>query len=357
MSPIDFLAVVRDAVRCESTTGVVNDDVSFTDNGLDSMALLSLLTELNSQLPLTVTVNDVITHATPRQLAAALDIRASGGLGAWLSTRSNNASPNLETFADLVLETPYNSARAFLELYCESPLPRGQWGHNCIGLSHTAQARLLGGDHSTYLSWGRRRPLIFAHAGEIYFADPYALHRQCAPIGELLRQSQASHTYPCFPGADHGMTLSHDRASSTMRQIKHTPRGSMTCPYSTERISFEVDPLNERLLFDNEQDNLSIRVVSDDQSTTAHLVVPLASAYRQRQTLERCRPAYFAILHDQLHDRGSHEFDAALGMIAARIGVASGEVIDFMEAAFWAYLKHAPSELTFSKPHANPSNL
>ena len=131
----------------------------------------------------------------------------------------------------------------------------------------------------------------------------------------------------------------------------------MTCPYSTERISFEVDPLNERLLFDNEQDNLSIRVVSDDQSTTAHLVVPLASAYRQRQTLERCRPAYFAILHDQLHDRGSHEFDAALGMIAARIGVASGEVIDFMEAAFWAYLKHAPSELTFSKPHANPSNL
>ena len=94
MSPIDFLAVVRDAVRCESTTGVVNDDVSFTDNGLDSMALLSLLTELNSQLPLTVTVNDVITHATPRQLAAALDIRASGGLGAWLSTRTNNASPN-----------------------------------------------------------------------------------------------------------------------------------------------------------------------------------------------------------------------------------------------------------------------
>jgi hypothetical protein len=191
----------------------------------------------------------------------------------------------------------------------------------------------------------------------VYFADPYALHRECAPIGSLLTGRRSADVFSCLPAAGHSMELSVDASVRELIQTKLTPRGTMTCRYVTDSVLAHVDPLDQSLLFDNEQDNLSIRVLSEDLSTTAHVVIPLEPPYRRRHARGCFKPVYFAILDDELYERAHPEFDTVLAILAARIGVHCGEVIDFLEAAFVTYIKHAPEGLTFHKPHANPSNL
>jgi acyl carrier protein len=357
MTNYDFLSVVIDAVRQECGNAKVDADATFTANGLDSIEMMGLLANLSSLLPVALSVKDLITIPTPRQLALALDIRHAGGLGQWLKANCSNATAAIENYTEFVIDTPYNSARAFFEVYTKEPLPNGNWGHNCIGLSQDAHARTIKDGPAAYLMWGRRRPVLFACSEEVYFADPYALHQGCLPIADLLSQEHCSRTYRCIPEDGHSMELIFDSIIPQLVQMKNTPRGTMTCQYSTELIIRQVSPLDKNLLFDNEQDNLSIRVLSENLDTTAHIVVPLAPAYRQRHLRGSCRPMFFAIHNDLVYDYGRPEFNLALDIVAAKVGVRPTEVIDFIDAAFWAYMDNAPEGLTFHKPHANSSNL
>lgn len=356
MNRDDFLRVISNAVCLECDVEQVSVDATFAASGIDSMGLMGLLINLDG-LPVSVSLNDIIAHPTPRRLATALEIRHCGGLYAWLTACQNHDRIALDKYAELVIATPYNSARAFLEIYGGDALPSGKWGHNCIGLSQAAHAELIGSDRAVYLEWGRRRPVLLASSGEVYFADPYALHRECASVGKLLSGRQSAEVFPCFPAVGHTMELSVDADVRELVQTKRTPRGSMTCQYGTETVLAHVDPLDHGLLFDNEQDNLSIRVLSEDLTSTVHVVIPLEHLYRRRRGRAGVKPAYFAILHDELYDRGHPAFDTAIAILAARIGVNGSEVMDFLEAAFMTYMQHAPEGLTFQKSHANASNL
>ena len=267
-------------------------------------------------------------------------------------------------YRSFVLDVPYNSALAFLYAFgAKGSASPANWGDNCIALSVRARQMFCSNNRYLYLVSGRHRSLVYQDdiSGNIVLLDPYLLHEYPILLNPLLRSPGQAFRYPSFPkDTFSGMELVYDSRTHLIREERCTLRGKVTFDYDLNYPLFvDPDPYEERLLFDNEQDNLSIRIIDPSLSYTAHLVVLLKPLYKDRaRTGCKDDVPIFSIAGKTICSENKKMFWLVAKTIAANVGVDSEELIHFLKNATKAYIAYAPEGLTYIKNvNSNESNL
>ncbi|MBI4356730.1 MAG: hypothetical protein HY559_02470 [Gammaproteobacteria bacterium] len=263
----------------------------------------------------------------------------------------------LESHRQFLLETPYNSAYAFYHQYISPSVP-GNLGNNCIALSILAR-KLFCKPHNKYLYLvsGRHHPLLYheEETGNLIFLDPYLMHQYPICMNQIFNNSNKVFDYPVFPvGENNRMQLSFNPTLQCIHQTKFLSNGTIKFNYYlNDAVYSDPNPYEEKLLYHNEQDTLSIRVIDASLKHTVHLVCVLKTALINPKNHQ-----LYTICNGIISQERQEGFSNDLKTIAKTVNLTPKEIIHFFKKSVVAYMANLPHDLKFERePNSNPSNL
>lgn len=266
-------------------------------------------------------------------------------------------------YSNTILNLPYNSAVAFHRTYGKSDRPRGNWGDNCIAQAvHIKRLYCHGDVPWAFLECGRHRVVVFWHAptNNLVFMDPYVMHQRPISLNEIFLNPGKEFSYSVFPDAPgHVMRLKYDEQRNTLEQVKVMRHGTVTFSYDLTKLSrIEPNPYQEDLLFADEQDNLSIRVVAPDKGALAHCICPLKQLAPDYRSGKNPWIQWNARYGSELFSSDDPCFYDILSGIGDVVGASPTTIIRFLTECALCYLKNMPREITYERAvMRNASNL
>lgn len=265
-------------------------------------------------------------------------------------------------YQSFLLTTPYCSAYAFYKKFSADKI-KGNFGDNCISLSIIAKNKFCDpANKFLYLVSGRHRPLIYQDnkTGNIIFIDPYLLHKEPIILNDIFLNPGKAYKYSVFPeSSENYMQLVYEPEQNSLKQLKRISNNEIFFDYDLRNVTeLDPDPYEKRLLYHNEQDNLSIRILDPSFKYTVHLVCALKPCVIQYKMGVKVNYNFYTISNRNISPQSLNSFDNDLFALEKIIGLPKKDIIHFMEKSVNLYLENMPHLLSYEREsHYNPSNL
>lgn len=282
---------------------------------------------------------------------------------AFNNTKNNKIPSRTEqNYFDFITDTPYCSAVAFYKKNNLIPL-NSNLGDNCIALSILAKKIFCNNFNLTgYLISGRHRPLIFYDEENQYivFMDPYLLHKAPIILNDILNEPYRAFRYEVLPdGPNNYMELTYFHNENKILQLKKIFNSEIRFEYNLNDILLnDPYPYDDKLLYHNEQDNLSIRVLHKSKLYTLHLVCSLKNVISNYLKTGNISYKLYTISNRVISNNNFDTFNNDLNLISTIVKMHPEDVLEFMNNSIYSYLSNLPKLYTFDRVgHYNPSNL